>query len=74
MKFLRFLPLFLLVFCASELHAEIKIGVIDTNKIIESCTAHAEAKKVIENEFNKYEKEFLHNMFYNFNLEYCWCN
>lgn len=57
MKFLRFLPLFLLVFCASELHAEIKIGVIDTNKIIESCTAHAEAKKVIENEFNKYEKE-----------------
>ena len=57
MKFLRFLPLFLLGFCISELHAEVKIGVIDTNKIIENCTAYVEAKKVIEGEFNKSEKE-----------------
>ncbi len=60
MKFLRFLPVFFLVSCITFInyvYAQTKIGVIDTNKIVEKCTAYVQAKKVIEDEFSKSEKE-----------------
>lgn len=57
MKFIRFLSFFLLIFCTNKLYAEVKIVIIDTNQIVEKCTACVQAKKVIEDEFNRYEKQ-----------------
>jgi hypothetical protein len=57
MKFLRFLSVFFLVSCITfinDVYAQTKIGIIDTNKVVEKCTAYVQAKKVIEDVIMKW--------------------
>lgn len=56
MKFLKFIPAFLFLFAIGNVHAQTKIGIIDTSKITEKSTAYTEASKVVGSEIKNYEE------------------
>lgn len=57
MCFLRFSITFLFLFFIHQVNADIRIGVIDTSKIVEKCNVYIEAKKIIEDKLTRHEKE-----------------